>query len=46
VHRLRDTLDVILYRLKQDPKRWYEINGLNYPDEEKKPANQEARLER
>jgi nucleoside-diphosphate-sugar epimerase len=33
-HRLRDTLDVILHRLKKDPKRWYETNGLKYREAE------------
>jgi nucleoside-diphosphate-sugar epimerase len=31
-HRLRDTLPEMLRRLKQDPKRWYETNGLPAPD--------------
>jgi nucleoside-diphosphate-sugar epimerase len=27
-HRLRDTLSKMIGSLKQDPQRWYEINGL------------------
>jgi nucleoside-diphosphate-sugar epimerase len=32
-HRLRDTLPDMTNRLKQDPKKWYEINGLPLPEE-------------
>ena len=46
IRRLRDSLDVILYRLKNDPKRWYEANGLKYPHERKEATNREAKLER
>ena len=31
-HSLRDTLDTILDRLKQEPRRWYDINGLPWPE--------------
>lgn len=32
-HRLCDTLPEIVRRLKQDPKKWYEMNGLEPPEE-------------
>jgi nucleoside-diphosphate-sugar epimerase len=32
-HRLRDTLPWMIGRLEQDPKRWFEANGLPVPDE-------------
>ncbi len=38
IHRLRDTLPEMIGSLKQDPRKWYEINGLHWPedkDEEK-----------
>lgn len=31
-HSLRDTLDTMLDRLKDDPRRWYEVNKLPLPD--------------
>lgn len=31
-HRLRDTLGEMVARLKRDPKRWYQINGLPTPE--------------
>ena len=37
-HRLRDTLPEMIGRLKENPRKWYEINGLPWPedkDEEK-----------
>ena len=37
-HRLRDTLPEMIGRLKENPQKWYEINGLPWPedkDEEK-----------
>jgi nucleoside-diphosphate-sugar epimerase len=37
-HRLSDTLPEIIGRLKQDPRKWYEMNNLPWPeakDEEK-----------
>ncbi|MEQ8787098.1 MAG: NAD(P)-dependent oxidoreductase [Pirellulaceae bacterium] len=33
-HTLRETLPVMLQRLQDDPRRWYEINGLPLPDNE------------
>jgi nucleoside-diphosphate-sugar epimerase len=35
-HSLRDTLAEMVRRLKQDPQKWYEINGLTWPDDEEK----------
>ncbi|MEX0718709.1 MAG: NAD(P)-dependent oxidoreductase [Planctomycetaceae bacterium] len=32
-HRLRETLPEMLRRLRRDPKRWYETNGLPWPEE-------------
>ena len=32
-HRLRDTLEEMIRRLKQDPLRWYQTNGLAVPDD-------------
>jgi nucleoside-diphosphate-sugar epimerase len=32
-HRLRDSLDEMLRRLKSDPRRWYETNKLPLPDD-------------
>jgi nucleoside-diphosphate-sugar epimerase len=32
-HRLRDTLDDMVRKLKMDPKRWYKKNGLTPPDD-------------
>jgi nucleoside-diphosphate-sugar epimerase len=31
-HRLRDTIDEMVQRLKQNPEKWYETNGLGPPD--------------
>jgi nucleoside-diphosphate-sugar epimerase len=42
IHRLRDTLDVMLYRLKQDPRKWYERNNLKYPGNAEQAERQEA----
>lgn len=30
-HRLRNTLHLMLERLKRNPKKWYQTNKLNYP---------------
>jgi nucleoside-diphosphate-sugar epimerase len=35
-HRLRETLPEMVRRLKQDPQKWYELNGLTWPDDEAK----------
>ena len=32
-HRLRDTLEEMIRRLKQEPRRWYQTNGLAVPDD-------------
>jgi nucleoside-diphosphate-sugar epimerase len=38
-HRLRNTLPAIVDRMKQDPERWRELNGLQSADQtENKPA--------
>ncbi|HUE83429.1 MAG TPA: NAD(P)-dependent oxidoreductase [Pyrinomonadaceae bacterium] len=35
-HTLRETLPEMIGRLKQDPRRWYEMNGLSWPEDEEK----------
>jgi nucleoside-diphosphate-sugar epimerase len=35
VNRLRDTLPEMIRRLKQDPEKWYKMNGLSWPEDEK-----------
>jgi nucleoside-diphosphate-sugar epimerase len=37
-HRLRETLAEMIRRLKQDPKQWYEKNGLEPPEDQKEKA--------
>jgi nucleoside-diphosphate-sugar epimerase len=32
-HRLRDTIPQMIRRLREDPVRWYEINGIPVPEE-------------
>jgi nucleoside-diphosphate-sugar epimerase len=34
-HRLRDTLNEMILRLKRDPRRWYDENHLPWPQENK-----------
>jgi nucleoside-diphosphate-sugar epimerase len=34
--RLRGTLPEMINRLKQDPQKWYEMNGLTWPEDEEK----------
>jgi hypothetical protein len=43
-HTLRDTLPRMIGHLKHDPKKWYEENGLEEPEEKEKArrAPQEA----
>ncbi len=43
-HRLRDTLPEIIGRLKRDPRTWYEMNNLPWPEEneEEKAASSKA----
>jgi nucleoside-diphosphate-sugar epimerase len=35
-HSLRETLPEIIHRLKQDPRKWYEMNSLSWPEDEEK----------
>ena len=37
-YTLRGTLPEMIRRLKQDPKKWYETNGLEMPEDEKEKA--------
>jgi nucleoside-diphosphate-sugar epimerase len=37
-HRLRFTLGKMISRLKRDPRKWYENNNLNWPEEGKERA--------
>jgi hypothetical protein len=32
-HRLASTLEEMIHRLKADPRRWYQTNGLELPEE-------------
>ena len=32
-HRLASTLEEMIHRLKADPRRWYQMNGLELPEE-------------
>ena len=41
-HSLRDTLPEIIRRLKLDPQKWYEINGLSWPEDEEKHEDSKA----
>jgi nucleoside-diphosphate-sugar epimerase len=42
-HRLSHTLPEMINRLKQDPRKWYEMNGLTWPeDEENSKASSQA----
>ncbi len=41
-HTLRGTLGEMLRRLKEDPRRWYEINGLPLPDDERLLARKQG----
>src|SRR5688572_25287054 len=34
-HRLGETLPEIVHRLKQDPRKWYEMNSLSWPEDQK-----------
>ena len=43
---LRETLPEMIRRLKLDPRKWYEMNGLSWPeDEEKQNEDSKASLE-
>jgi len=37
-HRLGSTLEEIVLRLKADPQRWYQTNGLEVPEETAEPS--------
>ncbi len=37
-HTLRETLPEMIRRLKQDPRKWYEMNGLSWPEDEKEES--------
>jgi nucleoside-diphosphate-sugar epimerase len=41
-HRLRDTLPEMISRLKADPRKWYEMNGLSWPEDEKQREDSKA----
>jgi nucleoside-diphosphate-sugar epimerase len=41
-HTLSETLPEMIRGLKIDPRKWYEINGLSWPDEEKQSENSKA----
>jgi hypothetical protein len=41
-HRLRDTLPEMIRRLKLDPRKWYEMNGLSWPEDEKESEDSKA----
>jgi len=41
-HRLRDTVPVMIGRLKLDPRKWYEVNGLPWPEDEDQNKNSKA----
>jgi hypothetical protein len=41
-HRLRDTLPTMIEHLKLDPQKWYEINGLPWPEDEEQSENSKA----
>lgn len=40
--RLRDTLAVMIGRLKQDPRKWYEMNKLPWPEEKEEERQSKA----
>jgi len=37
-HRLGSTLEEMIHRLKADPRRWYQTNGLELPEETAEPS--------
>src|SRR5687768_4624790 len=41
-HTLRETLPEMIRRLKQDPQKWYEMNGLSWPEDEKEESEAKA----
>jgi nucleoside-diphosphate-sugar epimerase len=41
-HTLRETLPDMIRRLKQDPRKWYDMNGLSWPEGEKEESDSKA----
>lgn len=41
-HGLRDTLPEIIRRLNQDPRKWYEMNGLSWPEDNDEETQSKA----
>ena len=41
-HLLRDTLPEMIRRLKEDPRKWYEMNGLPWPEDEAEESDSRA----
>jgi nucleoside-diphosphate-sugar epimerase len=41
-HTLRETLPEMIRRLKEDPPKWYERNGLSWPEDEKEERDSKA----
>jgi len=41
-HCLRETLPEIIRRLKLDPRKWYEKNGLSWPEDEKQESDSKS----
>ena len=41
-HTLRETLPEMIRRMKQDPRKWYEMNGLSWPEDEKEESDSKA----
>jgi nucleoside-diphosphate-sugar epimerase len=39
-HHLRETLPEMISGLKQDPRKWYETNGLSWPEDEEKQSEE------
>jgi len=44
-HRLRDTLAEMVHRLQRNPRQWYRLNKLPWPEEGKTPAAGAPRVE-
>ena len=45
-HRLADELAVMVSRLREDPRRWYEENGLPWPGENEEQRSEREEVER
>jgi nucleoside-diphosphate-sugar epimerase len=41
-HSLRETLPEMIGGLKQDPQKWYEMNGLSWPEDENEESDSKA----